>query len=178
MSKQKKTKKKLKQSLSHIIKEVFTENSESSLNHKQVCSLINVKESALRKLVYTILEDLGRSNFLKKEGYDSYKLNASNSIFEGVLQITTRGSGFVIMEDKEMADIFVPERFVNQSLGGDVVRVRVKKEAENVLKAKSFLLLKENEHNLLVPFKCMKNMLFLFLIIQELVLIYLFKKKN
>ena len=127
MSKQKKTKKKLKQSLSHIIREVFTENSESSLNHKQVCSLINVKESALRKLVYTILEDLGRSNFLKKEGYDSYKLNASNSIFEGVLQITTRGSGFVIMEDKEMADIFVPERFVNQSLGGDVVRVRVTK---------------------------------------------------
>lgn len=127
MSKQKKTKKKLKQSLSHIIREVFTENSESSLNHKQVCSLINVKESALRKLVYTILEDLGRSNFLKKEGYDSYKLNASNSIFEGVLQITTRGSGFVIMEDKEMADIFVPERYINQSLGGDIVRVRVTK---------------------------------------------------
>ena len=127
MSKQKKTKKKLKQSLSHIIREVFTENSESSLNHKQVCSLINVKESALRKLVYTILEDLGRSNFLKKEGYDSYKLNASNSIFEGVLQITTRGSGFVIMEDKEMADIFVPERHINQSLGGDIVKVRVTK---------------------------------------------------
>ena len=130
MSKGKKSKKKLKQSLSHIIRKVFTENSDSSLNHKQICALINVKESALRKLVYSILEDLSKTNFLKKDGYSSYKLNQSDSIYEGILQVTARGAGFVIVDDSDMEDIYIPEKHVNQGLGGDLVKVQITKQGK------------------------------------------------
>ena len=58
MSRQQKPKKKLKQSLLHIIRKVFSENQESSLNHKQVCTLIDARENAIRKLTYSVLEDL------------------------------------------------------------------------------------------------------------------------
>ena len=61
MSKRKKSsKKKLKHSLNHIIQKVFTSHPETSLTHKQVCSLIDVREGALRKLTYSVLEDLVR----------------------------------------------------------------------------------------------------------------------
>ncbi|MBL1279002.1 MAG: ribonuclease R [Fluviicola sp.] len=131
MSKRKKPKKKLQQSLKHIIRKVFTENSESSLNHKQVCALIDVRESALRKLVYSILEDLAKTNYLKKDSYSSYKLNSSDSFYEGVLQLTQRGAGFVIVDDEKIADIFIHEKSLNHGIGGDLVKVQVTKRGKS-----------------------------------------------
>ena len=129
MSKKRKPKKKkLKQSLSHIIRKVFSENADTSLNHKQVCALIDVKESALRKLVYSILEDLAKKGVLKKNGYNSYKMNTSGSTYEGVLQLTNRGAGFVIVDDAEIADIYIPERAINHGIGGDLVKVQITKK--------------------------------------------------
>ena len=129
MSKRKKPKnQKLKQSLTHSIRKVFSENKGTSLNHKQVCALIDVKEASLRKLTYSILEELAKNNFLKKDGYSSYKINSSHSSFEGVLQLTNRGAGFVIVDDENIADIYIPERSLNHSIGGDIVKVVITKK--------------------------------------------------
>ncbi len=69
MSKRKKPpKKKLKHSLNHIIRKVFSENPESTLTHKQVCNLIDAREGAIRKLAYSVLEDLVKTSFLKNAG--------------------------------------------------------------------------------------------------------------
>jgi len=125
MSKNKKPKKKLKDSLSHIIRKVFTENSDSSLNHKQVCTLINVKEAALRKLVYTAMEDLVTIGFLKSAGHGVYNLNKTESYFEGTIQLTQRKAGYVIVDDSKMADIYIAPQNVNQALGGDRVQVQL-----------------------------------------------------
>tara|TARA_R110002072_G_scaffold303134_1_gene495190 strand:- start:14021 stop:16156 length:2136 start_codon:yes stop_codon:yes gene_type:complete len=133
MSKRKKPKTKLKQSLKHTIRKVFIENSESSLDHKQVCALINARESALRKLVYSVLEDLAKSEFLKKNNYNSYSLNKSTSFYEGTLQITQRGAGFVIVDQEQVSDIFIPEKSLNHGIGGDIVKVQITKKKENRL---------------------------------------------
>jgi len=137
MSKRKKSNKKLKHSLTHIIRKVFTENPDSELNHKQVCALINVKEPALRKLVYSILEDLSKTNFLKKAGYNVYQLNHSESFLEGILQMTPRKAGFVVVNDPEQDDIFIPPNSINQAIGGDLVKVQIikkgKKRPEGVI---------------------------------------------
>ena len=68
---------KLKNSLSHVVRNVFEKNSSSELSHKQVCSLIDVRENALRKLVFDILENLVQQGVIIKRGYGIYK--ASNS---------------------------------------------------------------------------------------------------
>lgn len=130
MSKYKKPKK-LKESLSHIIRKVFTENSDSSLNHKQVCALVNIKESALRKLVYTTLEDLVKTGFLKNAGHGVYSLNKSEKVYEGVIQITQRKAGYVVVDDANVDDIYVAPRNTNQALGGDRVQVQVVKQGKN-----------------------------------------------
>lgn len=133
MSKHKKPHKKLKLSLAHTIRKVFTENSDSTLNHKQVCSFINVREAAIRKLVYSVLEDLAKSGFLKKNGYSAYNLNNNEQLYEGYIQLTARKAGFVIIDDPDMNDIFVAPQDLGQAIGGDLVKVRVTKKGRKRL---------------------------------------------
>lgn len=130
MSKYKKPKK-LKESLSHIIRKVFTENRDSSLNHKQVCALVNIKENALRKLAYTTLEDLVKAGFLKNVGHGVYQLNKNEKIYEGIIQLTQRKAGYVVVDDPNIADIYIAPTNVNQALGGDLVQVQIIKNGKD-----------------------------------------------
>ena len=131
MSKKNKSGRKLKHSLTHTIRKVFTENGDSVLTHKQVCSLINIQENALRKLVFTVLEELSASNFIKSAGHNSYQLNSSENFFEGTLQLTARGAGFVILDDSDNPDVFIPPKNVQHSLDGDRVRIQITKRGKN-----------------------------------------------
>jgi len=131
MSKNKKSGKKLRHSLTHVIQKVFTSNPESSLNHKQVCSLIDVKEGAIRKLVFTVLEEMKKTGFLKASGYGVYQLNNVENFVEGYLQITQRGAGFVLSEKEGEADIFIPPHAINQSLDGDRVKAQIVKKGKS-----------------------------------------------
>ncbi len=131
MAKKKKQGKKLKKSLAHILRKVFSEHPESSFTHKQVCTLLDIKEKGHRKLTFTVLEDLVRSNFLVSRGHGVYQLNASSAFIEGFLQLTTRGSGFVIPDNEDQKDIFIPPHAIHQSLDGDRVRVQITKKGKN-----------------------------------------------
>lgn len=120
-----------KKSLTQIIRKVFSKHPESTFNHKQVCSMIDLREKTLRKLAFTVLEDLAKQGFLKRTGYGVYQLNSSSNFFEGELQMTARGAGFVIPDDSEKADIFVPPHGINQALDGDIVKVQITKKGKN-----------------------------------------------
>ena len=133
MGKYNKGKKKLSNSLIHIVRKVFKENSDSTFNHKQICELINVKDPPLRKLAYSILEDLSKSGYLKKLNHNTYTLSKSDFYYEGVLQITARKSGFVIVENADIADIFIPNNALNQGIGGDLVKVEITKKGKKRL---------------------------------------------
>ena len=131
MSKRKTPKSKLKKSLVHIVRKVFSENPESTLNHKQVCALIDIRESALRKLVYNVLEDLLESGYLKKQGHGVYQLSQSESYYEGTLEITMRGAGYVVLDDSESRDVFIAPQNLNHSLSGDRVKVQIIKRGKS-----------------------------------------------
>lgn len=128
MSKRKKPKNNLKQSLVHVARKVFSDNPDSELTHKQVCTLIDLRDTVLRKLMFSVLEDLANSGFLRKAGYSAYALNTSNSFAEGFLDITMRGSGYVVTDDPETGDIFIPPHALNQAIGGDRVKVQITKK--------------------------------------------------
>jgi ribonuclease R len=132
MSKRKKTpNKKLKQSLTQTIRKVFTKNTESNLTHKQICHLIDVRDAALRKLVFTCLEDLAKQGFLQKSGHSVYGLNTQVSSLIGTLQITPRGAGFVVLDDPTLSDVFIHPKNLNQSLGGDRVTIQITKKGKS-----------------------------------------------
>lgn len=126
MSKKKQNKSnKLKNSLVHIIRKVFEKNPESVLNHKQVCALIDVRDVAVRKLVFDILQDLRSQGFLQSHGHGVYFLSPDDKgSVEGRIELTNRGAGFVITDDEE-ADIYIAPQNVGQALSGDRVRARI-----------------------------------------------------
>lgn len=122
MGKRKKPNNKLKKSLFNVARKVFSENPDSSLSHKQVCTLLDIRDKAIRKVLYGILEDLSRSGFLRKNGFDIYQLNHSENFIEGYIEITSRGTGYVRVDDGD--DIFVAQRNLNKAIDGDLVKVQ------------------------------------------------------
>lgn len=120
--------KKLKQSLTHIIRKTFTEHNSTEFSHKQVCSMLDLRESSLRKLAFSIMENLVHEGYLSRAGYSTYKLNANNMFFEGELQMTARGAGFVLVKEENAKDIFIPPHAINQALDGDTVKVQITKQ--------------------------------------------------
>ena len=133
MSKKKSKKpQKLKQSLVHVIRKQFEKNSNAQLNHQQVCSLIDVREQALRKLVYEILQELVKQGFLKSLGHQEFKLNQEVEWHVGSLELTQRGAGYVICDTTEN-DIYIAPNKVGQALHGDKVKVQILRKNKNKL---------------------------------------------
>jgi hypothetical protein len=120
---------KMKNSLIHIVKKVFDKNPDSVLSHKQVCVLIDIRENALRKLVFDVLQDLAHDGFLQSHAHGVYSLSIKNGLAEGTIELTARGAGFVVTDDEE-SDIFIAPQNLGQALNGDRVRVRIFKRGK------------------------------------------------
>lgn len=130
MSKKKNNKpSKLKNSLVHVIRKVFEKNPDSVLSHKQVCVLIDIRENALRKLVFDILQELSEKGELRRIGHGVYSSGMQDNSAEGFIELTARGAGFVITDDEE-EDIYIAPNNIGQALGGDRVRVRIFKRGK------------------------------------------------
>lgn len=130
MSKKKSNKpNKMKSSLTHVIRKVFENNPESVLSHKQVCALIDVRENALRTLVFDILQELSEQGLLQRNGHGVYSSGIKGVSIEGFIELTARGAGFVVTDD-EQDDIYIAPQNIGQALNGDRVRVRVFKQGK------------------------------------------------
>lgn len=115
---------KMRQSLTALLKKVFEKNPESILTHKQVCTLLDLREAALRKLAFDILQDLSEQSYLKREAHGVYALNKTQNLLEGTIDVTTKGAGFVRVDGREQ-DIYISPQNTGKALNGDSVRVRI-----------------------------------------------------
>ena len=120
--------KKLKSGLYHLIRKLFQNHPDATLNYKEVCSLLHVKDSETRKVIVTVLIDLANEGTLRQNGFQAYQLNTNAEIIEGELQLTQRGSGFVTIS-KGQKDIFIPPHFIGQAIDGDIVKVAITKDS-------------------------------------------------
>ncbi len=117
---------KFTKSLTHIIQKLFQKNSDKILSHKEVCAEISLKDNELRKQTFSILKELAREGFLSETSSSSFKLNNSTAFIEGEIQITQRGSAFLLAKD-EKGDIYISAGNTNQAMNGDTVRVAITK---------------------------------------------------
>lgn len=120
--------KKLKTGLFHIVRKLFQNHPEATLNYKEVCSLLHVKDAETRKLIVTVLHDLANEGTLRQNGFQAYQLNSNTELIEGELELTQRGSGFVFTGKGEK-DIFIPPHHIGQAIHGDVVKVAITKDS-------------------------------------------------
>ena len=116
---------KMRSSLTQLIRSLFEKNSESTLTHKHVCTLLNLREGELRKLAFTVMQDLTETGFLKSVSHGVYEINRDQAnTFEGYIEMTARGAGFVVIEGEDK-DIYVAPNNVHRALHGDKVKVSV-----------------------------------------------------
>ncbi len=120
--------KKVKTGFFHLIKNVFLNHPNASLNYKQVCSLLNIQEGESRKLAVSVLRDLEKEGFLNKAGHETYMLGEVAAPVIGDLEMTPKGAGFVVI-DKASDDIYIPQHFIGQAIHGDRVKVSLTKRS-------------------------------------------------
>ncbi|HLU87222.1 MAG TPA: ribonuclease R [Taishania sp.] len=119
-----KKKNNLKGSLTVLIRKTFEKNESSELTHKQICTLLDLREGALRKLTFEILQELTSQGFLRQVSHSTYKINKELTILTGYLDLNQRGAGFVSVEGYDK-DIYIAPNNVGRAIGGDLVKLQI-----------------------------------------------------
>lgn len=83
------------------------------------------------KVFYDILDTMEKEGTIVKTRNERYGLPHKMNLIIGILEGNEKGYGFLIPEDKEKEDIFIPAEDMNGALHGDKVIVRITKKSNN-----------------------------------------------
>lgn len=92
------------------------------LNYKQIAAKLEVDNAYGREYILKDLAKLAGKGKIDQEGRGKYKLAGNFEYYQGRIEITTHGSGYVIVEELN-EDIFIPHKKLNHALDGDIVQV-------------------------------------------------------
>ena len=94
------------------------------VNYKQIAATLQVSDTSTRNLIIKRLRSLKEKGSVQEVERGKYILSKSNNYFTGVVDINSRGQGYVIVEDLD-DDIFINSKNLNHALNGDTVQVYV-----------------------------------------------------
>ena len=100
----------------------FKENPTQSYNYKQVSRLLKIKQSSVQKLVNSLLMDLVDQDQLIEVKRGKYRLNYVQETIIGKVDMTSKGSAFIVSEHMEQ-DVFVSSKYIKNALHGDIVEI-------------------------------------------------------
>jgi ribonuclease R len=115
----------IKQVLTQLVLNVFEQNSNQELNHKQVSAKLNILEPESKEVIREILKDEAFKQTLQETSPGKYKLRELKTFVEGKVDLTNDGSAFIVVEDEDDNDIYVAPRKLKNALNGDIVKVYV-----------------------------------------------------
>lgn len=101
---------------------ILRKSGKTPLNYKQVCAKLGVDDPSSRNHVIKTLKRLQGSKTIQEVDRGKYLLAPSENYVTGILDINSRGKGYVIVEDQE-EDIQISNKNLNKALDGDVVEV-------------------------------------------------------
>ena len=123
-------KKKENNSLERKLTKHFRNNPGKEYNYKEVAGALHIKDTKKRNEIIKILNRLTAEKTLKSNSKGKYKLEKiSRDYYQGTLDVTSTGRGFVICEDLEQ-DIMIPKNNLNRAFQGDLVEVYVYKRKQ------------------------------------------------
>ena len=140
-------KKKKKNSLERKLIKHFRNNPDKEYNYKQVASVLEIKDSKIRDEIIKILNRLTSEKTLKSPSKGRYTLEpACKQYYQGTLDVTSTGRGFVICEDLEH-DIMIPKNNINRGFQGDLVEVYAykRKQKSGAFEGEIVTILKRNK---------------------------------
>ena len=63
-----------------LLLKLFSNHKSKALSHKQICSLLKIKEGAQRKLIFEKLIELTRKGVLKRIGHSEFSLTKDENL--------------------------------------------------------------------------------------------------
>ena len=123
-------KKKKNNSLERRVTQHFRNNTGKQYNYKEVSGAFDIKDTKIRDEIIIILNRLTAEKILSSPSKGKYTLvKASNDYYQGTLDVTSTGRGFVICQGLKH-DIMIPKNHINRAFQGDLVEVYVYKRKQ------------------------------------------------
>ncbi|GAA4310251.1 ribonuclease R [Pontixanthobacter gangjinensis] len=124
MKKKKTNKPKIQGNLSRSIIDILRKNSGKTYNYKQIASILGVNDASSRNQIIKKLAQLAAKKQIEEVERGKFKIEDSKNYYTGVLDLTTKGYGYVMVE--ELADdIFIANKDLNAAFDGDTVEIYV-----------------------------------------------------
>ena len=92
----------------------FSDDPARTLNYKQLSGLLNIKDNNTKRLINSCLIELAQNNHLKEVSRGKYKLKAQGAYIIGKVDLTAKGSAYVISDDIDR-DVFISAKNLNKA---------------------------------------------------------------
>ena len=118
------------ESISQNVLGVLRKSPDKTFNYKQVAAILGVDDASSRNQIIRGLAQLTAKQKIEEVEKGRFRIIADMDTFTGKLDMTSKGGGYVIVEELD-DDIFVPSNNLNRALDGDEVEVYVYKRRRN-----------------------------------------------
>ena len=109
---------KKKSGIQTILIRVFEKNPGIELSHQQICAIVEARDPMSRQVVFEGLNTLASRNAIRRINHFTFISSKETNLVEGIIQLTQRGAGFVVVEGKDK-DVFIAPPNIGQALNGD-----------------------------------------------------------
>lgn len=99
---------------------ILKKEKNKSFNYKQIAAILNVNDAGSRNQIIKTLHKLLAKKEIEELERGKYKAVINTQYYTGVLDLSGRGSGYIISEEFD-DDIFVASNNLNKALDGDQV---------------------------------------------------------
>ena len=121
MSRKKKRKSSNKISnLTNTILSILKKERNKTFNYKQIAAILDVNDASSRNQIIKKLQQLKAKKEIEEVERGKFKAIVSTEYHSGILDLSSKGSGYVICEDFD-EDIFIASNNINKALDGDEV---------------------------------------------------------
>ncbi len=110
--------------LSERIIKILKTDQDKTFNYKQIAAKLDVDDPSSRNQIIRHLQQLKAKEQITEEERGKYKIVANKNYHTGILDVSGKGGGYVMVDDLE-EDIYVPPHHLNKALNGDEVEVYI-----------------------------------------------------
>jgi len=120
----KKSKKNKISNLTNTILGILKKERNKSFNYKQIAAKLDVNDASSRNQIIKTLAKLAAKQDIEQVDRGKYKAVVNSEYYSGILDISSKGSGYIISDDFE-DDVFIASNNINKALDGDEVEFYV-----------------------------------------------------
>lgn len=124
MSKKKKNKSQYQGNLSKSILDILRKDAGKTFNYKQIAAKLGVNDARSRNNIIKKLAQLAAKKQIEEDGRGKFKIAKSNDYYRAVIDMTTKGYAYAMVEELE-EDVFISPRDLNTAFNGDEVEIYI-----------------------------------------------------